>query len=412
MDGERPNLYATDAEYEEHFLSLFRRSVARRIGPGAPILAQLSGGMDSSSIVCMSDRIREEHGAAPDNLLDTISYFDESEPNWDEQPYFSVVEARRRKIGIHLSISAPHRTFAPPGLQVGMTARLPGIDRYAIERERQFEAAVADRQYRVILSGIGGDELLGGVPTPLPELADYLISCRPHKLISKALEFCLIDRTPLLYMLGETASYSVRTCIPSRVNSAHIPPWVSCRHKHISDLLRGDLSSQVPWFDFAPSRIENGHTWWQMLETLPHLYPSALSHYEYRYPYLDRDLVDFLHRIPREQLVRPGRRRSLMRRALADIVPAEVLERPRKASLIRGPIVSLQRCQVTIRTLFEASIVGALGLVDEKCFKEALDIISKGTTPKWWPAVIKAINLEFWLQGQREILNGIPARVT
>jgi len=43
--------YKTDAEYEEHLFSLFRQSVERRTGPGAPILAQLSGGMDSSSIV-------------------------------------------------------------------------------------------------------------------------------------------------------------------------------------------------------------------------------------------------------------------------------------------------------------------------------------------------------------------------
>jgi asparagine synthase (glutamine-hydrolysing) len=41
----------TDAEYETRFLTLFEQSVARRTGPGAPILAQLSGGMDSTAIV-------------------------------------------------------------------------------------------------------------------------------------------------------------------------------------------------------------------------------------------------------------------------------------------------------------------------------------------------------------------------
>jgi asparagine synthetase B (glutamine-hydrolysing) len=33
-----------------------------------------------------------------------------------------------------------------------------------------------DNGYRVILSGIGGDEVLGGVSTPLPELAAYLVT--------------------------------------------------------------------------------------------------------------------------------------------------------------------------------------------------------------------------------------------
>src|ERR1700722_5809147 len=49
--------YKSDTEYDEHFLQLFGQAVARRTGPGAPILAQLSGGMDSSSIVCMADKL-------------------------------------------------------------------------------------------------------------------------------------------------------------------------------------------------------------------------------------------------------------------------------------------------------------------------------------------------------------------
>src|SRR6266567_3126356 len=32
--------YRTDAEYEEHFLSLFEQAVRRRTGPGAPVIAQ------------------------------------------------------------------------------------------------------------------------------------------------------------------------------------------------------------------------------------------------------------------------------------------------------------------------------------------------------------------------------------
>ena len=48
---------------------------------------------------------------------------------------------------------------------------------------------------------------------------------------------------------------------------------------------------------------------------------SSEPPYEKRYPYLDRALLEFMYAIPREQLVRPGQRRSLMRRALVGIVP-------------------------------------------------------------------------------------------
>src|SRR4029077_8194839 len=49
--------YPTDAEYEEHFRTVFAEAVQRRLRSDSPILAELSGGMDSSSIVCVADRI-------------------------------------------------------------------------------------------------------------------------------------------------------------------------------------------------------------------------------------------------------------------------------------------------------------------------------------------------------------------
>ena len=70
--------YKEDIEYERHFLELFLQAVDRRTGGGAPILAELSGGMDSTSIVCASDFLRRRNGSGAD-LLDTVSYYDDSE---------------------------------------------------------------------------------------------------------------------------------------------------------------------------------------------------------------------------------------------------------------------------------------------------------------------------------------------
>jgi asparagine synthase (glutamine-hydrolysing) len=129
--------YRSDAEYEAHFLHLLKQSVERRIGAGAPILAELSGGMDSTSIVCVSDQMRYSQGASPRELLDTVSYYDESEPNWDERPYFTVVETQRRKPGFHVNISARERTFEPADLPDGCVPRLPGLDRYGVDHEKR-----------------------------------------------------------------------------------------------------------------------------------------------------------------------------------------------------------------------------------------------------------------------------------
>jgi|GEM_PF-6908751 Asparagine synthase (glutamine-hydrolyzing) len=340
----------------------------------------------------------------PGDLLDTISYFDDSEPNWDERHYFSIVEAKRGKPGIHLNIATIARSFVPPEPDEHSPS-LPGIDQYAAERQRQFAEAMATKGYRVILSGVGGDEVLGGVPTPLPELADYLISGKIRSLNTQAFEFCLFDRTPLLYMLAKTAALSLAVYFPLFADKPQPPPWILRNIRSEAKDSYSDAARKVPRFGLPPSMIENGRSWWQVLETLPHLHPSIAPRYEYRYPYLDRDLVEFLYRIPREQLVRPGQRRSLMRRALRGIVPAEILERPRKGSLILGPLLSLQRSETAIQSIFSESLIGTLGLIDERRLKATLAGIAKGTSPRWWPALIKAINMEFWLRTQSGTLS-------
>src|SRR5581483_664700 len=39
--------YKTDTEYEDHFRSVFRQAVRRRLRSDTPVLAELSGGLDS-----------------------------------------------------------------------------------------------------------------------------------------------------------------------------------------------------------------------------------------------------------------------------------------------------------------------------------------------------------------------------
>ncbi len=172
-----------DGDYEQHFLTLFFQAVERRAGPGAPILAELSGGMDSTSIVCASDflRRRSDPGA---ELLDTVSYYDDSEASLDERRYFTITEARRGKAGTHLEMAFSGRTFSPHAGSEGIYA-IPGADSLSIVRERRFDECVWKHGYRSILSGIGGDELLGGVPDPYPELSGYLRSGELRNLLAQ-----------------------------------------------------------------------------------------------------------------------------------------------------------------------------------------------------------------------------------
>jgi asparagine synthase (glutamine-hydrolysing) len=214
--------HRVDEEYEERFLSLFKRSVARRTGPGAPILAQLSGGMDSTAIVCVSDHLRRASDPNAE-LLDTISFFDDSEASLNERPYFSLTEARRGKSGIHVDVAFAQRTLTPP---IGTTGSylVPGADSFTVEQERNFEDRVWGRGYRSVLSGIGGDEVLGGVPSGYPELADYLATLRLSRLLRSSIAWSLVDRTPLLLTLGTVAGSIIQNYLQQNKATPVCPP--------------------------------------------------------------------------------------------------------------------------------------------------------------------------------------------
>ena len=92
--------YKSDKEYEEHFLGLFRESVRCRLRATGCVFAELSGGLDSSSIVCMADKIIREGDVEP-TKLETVSYVYDNSPTSDERTFIEAVEAQRRKRGHH-----------------------------------------------------------------------------------------------------------------------------------------------------------------------------------------------------------------------------------------------------------------------------------------------------------------------
>ena len=134
--------------------------------------------MDSTSIVAMSDFIRAEEGAH--DLIETVSYFDDSEPNWNERPYFTAVERHRGKVGTHIPTLFSERTLdLPDGGYL-----LPGADANTVAIEERLERSIGPGRYRAVVSGVGGDELLGGPINPLPELT-RLSRARENRPISR-----------------------------------------------------------------------------------------------------------------------------------------------------------------------------------------------------------------------------------
>ena len=396
FDPDRRIHYNTDSEYEEHFRFVFAEAVKRRLRSHNPVLAELSGGMDSSSIVCMADNIIARQSAEVPRL-DTISYYDDSEPNWNERSYFTKVEERRGRTGCHINVgSAAPLHFEPMRGKFAATPNSGGPR--PDEVSQQVAALMISQGNRVVLSGIGGDEVLGGVPTPIPELMDLLVRARLITLAHELKTWALNKRKPWLHLFLEAVRGFFPPALAGVPNHMRPAAWL---HR---DFVRRYQSALTGY----PSRVKVSKSlpsFQESLSTLEGLrrqlhcvaLPSDPAH-EIRYPYLDRDLLEFLYAVPREQLVRPGQRRSLMRRALVGIVPDELLNRRRKAFVARSPIAAISAEWASLAASSQHMVTSSLGIIDSARFSETVRKARHGQ-PSRIVTLMRTIGIEFWLRG-------------
>ena len=403
IESVRAVRYRDDREYEEHFRSVFRTSIRRRVKDHGTILGELSGGMDSSSIICMADRLLDP--GAP--RLDTVTYFDAEEPNWDELPYAGLVEGQRGRVGHHIDVGTSESLPCQ-----AISSRFSAIPTSASARSsaaRVFDQIVSDNRYRVVLSGLGGDEMLGGVPTPVPELADLLAGFHALRFLRQSFHWAIAKRKPIVQLWRSVLAsfFTPRTTESLGVASARnwlTPEFRTRNREHLQF-----PSAPFRFFGPLPSVQALAIAVEAIGRQISCVPLSAAPLYEWRYPFLDRDLVAFCAAIPREQLVRPKERRSLMRRALAGIVPREILERKRKAYVSRGLVKALAGEWWMLR---EAPLSSEdLRIVDRASFQELVAQAEQGKDVPVLP-LLRTLALERWLRELRSAIdkdNSSPA---
>lgn len=387
--------YKTDAEYEEHFRFVFRRSVQRRLRSDSPILAELSGGLDSSSIVCVADDILTK-GAASTVRLDTLSYCDNTEPQADDSAYLHKMEEKRGRSGLH--IDASKLATDPASFEYTEFNSSPGYLASGQYLEAERAAIVRHGGYRAVLSGVGGDEFLGGIPNPTAQLADLILQLRFVTLARQLIAWSLVKRRPWTHLLWEASLDLLPvSLIQYFTKRAKVEPWIDRTFAKRTKLALRLLDVDEHFGLWLPTRRSCAGTIVLMSNKLAKWRSSSLAAEEARYPMLDQNLIEFVLSIPANQLLRPGERRSLMRRSLVDVVPQEILSRRSKQFGARTPVVSLEKNWGQLCCAFSSALSSRLGLVDHSCFMEQLHAARNGKAIHT-ARMLRTISLEFWLR--------------
>lgn len=261
---------------------------------------------------------------------------------------------------------------------------------------------MASQGNRVVLSGIGGDEIMGGVPTPAPELENLLARAHFGALAHQLKVWAMEKKKPWFHLFWEAARGFFPLALVGVPKYMRPAPWLrsSFVNRHSAALTGYPCRTKL--FGALPSFQDNVGA----LDALRrHLACKALPFappFEKRYPYLDRGLLEFMFAIPREQLVRPAQRRSLMRRALVGIVPDEILNRKAKAFVARSPMIAISNDWAHFAEMTQNMLSCSLGIVDPERISEALQKVRRGEEV---PIITlrRTFFLEDWLKDVRAL---------
>ncbi len=405
FDPAKKILYRNDAEYEEHFRTVFAKAVQHKLRSDRPVLAELSGGMDSSSIVCMADMVIAR-GQTDCPRLDTISWYDDSydhlEPDTNERRYFTKVEEKRGRTGCHINTGAPRDLGSQRSIASEFAsdhfAATPIPVKHHVDLLKQYAAHMLSQGHRVTLSGLGGDEVTGGgVPTPRPELQDLLARARFVTLAHQLKAWAGKMRKPPLALLWEALRGFFPAFLAGVPEDMHPAPWVHpgfTRRNHTALCgypFRMQLFGPLPSFQDNVSQLEFA----RRLLAYSTLCPGMLR--EARYPYLDRNFLEFMYAISREQIVRVGQRRSLMKRSLVGIVPDELLNRKRKWFAPPEPPKRISVEWPGLAEVGQHMVSSSMGFIDPNRFLEALQKARcNGNVPI--NGLRRTLTLESWLR--------------
>ncbi len=384
--------YKTDSEYEEQYRRLFRQAVRRRLRATSPVLADLSGGFDSSSMVCMADDILAKEEVKGQHL-DTFSYYDSTEPHEDDFAHLVKVADKRGKVGFRVDLKGSGDSLSFECLTFSAT---PG---FGVRTE--VKAAMSDilheHQYRVMLSGLGGDEMNGQPLNPRIQMADLITELRLGELAKQLVAWSLLIRKmPLIYLFFQTLLQFLPGSVRAQLMAQGRPElWIHPGFARAQQISARQIQHMKGLLFVRPSVRDAIQTINCLAQQLTYARPSVL---EKRYPYLDQNFVEFLTTIPLDQLLRPGQRRFLMRRALADLIPTEVLHRKTKASAARCYCVTLDKHWREVEHMFLCPISSRLGYVSRERIHEALLAMKNGHVPANYIRLLRALCLEIWLR--------------
>jgi asparagine synthase (glutamine-hydrolysing) len=387
--------YQNQHRYEEELRELFREAVAVRLQTESPIVAELSGGLDSSSVVCVAtDLMRRE--AVPATRLHGVSIV---WPNSLDVPFIDDVASH---CGIACQKISTHEVPIIAERQVGDGMPEP------FQPIRKSVATIAHQlDAKTILTGQAGDLMMGNWFDDSLQVAQSLRSIRVSRAFSEALAWSKLVRHPVYKILWQAIKASLPpTLSPSQIYTAvdgsYAPRSIETSLTTGFSKITGSFDSESffsnSWKYAPPQRRKHFRTLAMTLELRQLQIPEPLRHLDYTHPFAHRPLVEFLMSVPAGILCAPGEPRRLMRSAFSDYWPAKLRERRSKGVFNTPWQAALRPLARTLAGAKQLHVVDQ-GFVDRASVTSRLERLSRGLECNEHQ-LRQIIMLELWLRNR------------
>jgi len=346
-------------DIEAEFVARLSVAVSRSIRPEERVWCELSGGLDSTSVLAMG--LRQGH------RLETVTFIDR-----DDENDSSIARNVIAEIGVPWHTIDAGKTLPFSVVPDDYRAE-PGTEIFCA-RHAAYRSLLRENGVDAVLTGVGGDVTLGGRDCLPHHLADPLYRGQLRLLLTMLRNWArdAPTRRPLLFWF---VHYSLRTAarhlFRAQLNAPdwyeRLPGWIAADFTRKYHIARRARAQQIPRHP-----IPGRHALWQEV----YGQAAALSvggvpmpGIQKRHPLLDRSLVEFMLSIPYEERQRSDCDRYLQRRALRGLLPECVLDRRSKGSGQHSFDLGLRASTPWRRILTENPRLVEIGFVEGEAWR-------------------------------------------
>jgi asparagine synthase (glutamine-hydrolysing) len=364
-----------------NFKKKLEESVERHLRSDVRVGSALSGGLDSSSVVCLVNKILKKSGDS--ELQSTFSSVN-SDSRYSEKEWMDEVI---RHIGCEANFISPK----PEDLLIDLEKVLWHMDEPYQSQSAYLGYCIfkkaSEQKTKVLLNGQGADEFLGGYGSFLSIYYGKMSVYDHFKLLKKrnknqlnAKVFLEIFNSKVKYFYMVTPSW-IKGMLVRR----------SFKHRNLKQLIDSDILKGAGNYPFKKNetRFKN-HSDISKFQ----IYKDALPRYlrwedrnsmahsvEARVPFLDHNLVEFSQSLELNQLVSDCSAKAILVESMVDILPEIVRNRKDKQGFLT-PEERWVKQDFTkeFRILLEESILNSKGIIKKDALRY-FDRVVRGELP-------------------------------